>query len=242
MKQHIGILVFLAMQPLLWAQSDSLRFIQYFQPADTLHFNAVYEGLYGHTPAVSRNVHTSIRKMGRELHLADSIPQHNLYLYLPGEPGNQSLKEFHLCLKLGDTAIVTSFKTELAAEFMAFDLVSNEGKPLIILNYTEYQNSNSGSTEMDVAALFMIDGFCLPLTRVIRKLWYSEHGNYEPACKDYQHISVEFSRNVDFRDNQLVLGRGNYKFSENLNCVTSSHSMEIPAVHYHVKDYLVLRR
>ena len=124
----------------------------------------------------------------------------------------------------GDTAHVSGFSTALPATLGNFEIVEEGNHPVIQLDYVEYLANNSGSTEMEVAAYFMFERFCMPLTRVIRKMWHSENGNYDSECKDYQYFSVEFERTVRYRNGQLELGSGSYKFSEKLNCeAVSSH-------------------
>lgn len=172
----------------------------------------------------------------------DSIPELNLYLYSRGNSNTSGSKEFILSYQNGDTALVSGFETAIPASIRNFEVVGGGEKPVIQIDYVEYAGDNSGSTEMEVAAFFMLDGFCLPLTRVIRKLWLSENGNYEPACKDYQYFSVEFSRNIRFRNDHLEIGGGKYKFSENLNCEKANFYQDTPASSYWIKDYLVLKR
>lgn len=226
----------------LLAQSkDNLRFMDLLQPEDTLRFNNIYEGIYGITPEVLRNQQTSSRQLAKDLLVKDSIPQYKVYLYSDRGASASGIREFTLAYQMGDTALTTSFKTSLPASLVDLKLVVEGDHPVIQIDYIEYQSSGSGSTEMNVAAFFMLEGFCLPLTRVIRKLWLSENGNYEAACKDYQYFSVEFSREVSYREGYLKLGRGDYKFSENLNCEAVSQNRQVPAGKYFIKDYLVLK-
>lgn len=224
------------------AQSDSLRFFNLLVPTDTLDFSEVYLGIYGNTPEVIKNRQFNTKKLEKGFVLMDSIPEYHLYLYSRGNGNTSDVIEFRLSYQRGDTALVSGFETVLPASLGNLEVVSEGDKPVIQLDYVEYESSNSGSTEMEVAAYFMLDGFCLPLTRVIRKLWLSENGNYEAACKDYHYFSVEFSRIVRFRNNRLELGAGNYKFSENLNCEVSNSYHNTPPGNYIIKDYLVLKR
>jgi hypothetical protein len=226
----------------LSAQSDSLRFFNLLVPSDTLDFSDIYLGIYGNTPEVIKNRQLNSRKLEKDFMLMDSIPEYHLYLYSRGNGNISGAREFRLSYQRGDTALVSGFETALPASLGNLEVVAEGEKPVIQLDYVEYESSNSGSTEMEVAAYFMLDGFCLPLTRVIRKLWLSENGNYEPECKDYQYFSVEFSRNVRFRNSHLELGSGNYKFSENLNCEVSNSYQKTPAGSYTIRDYLVLKR
>ena len=226
----------------LGAQStDSLRFYQLLQPSDTLKFNKIYEGIFGESPELTMNQRIKASKLSKEFILMDSLPEHRLYLYTDGGGNATGIREFLLSFQSGDTALTTSFKTELPASFTNFEVVTEGLHPVVQLDYVEYLSTSTGSTEMDVASYFMIDGFCLPLARVIRKLWLSENGNYEPNCKDYQYFSVEFSRDISFRAGELNLKRGHYKFSENLNCESVSRSKEIPSASYKISDYLVLK-
>ena len=199
-------------------------------------------GIYGKRLEVIKNQEVKTRKLKKDYVLMDSIPEHSIYLYSRGNSSVSGSREFRLTYQKGDTALVSGFETALPAKVGGLKVVSGGDNPVIQLDYVEYQSSNSGSTEIDVVAYFMLDGFCLPLTRVIKKLWLSENGNYEAACKDYQYFSVEFSRNVRFRDDRLVLGKGNYKFSENLNCESSNSYQETPSGSYIINDYLVLKQ
>lgn len=224
------------------AQSDSLRFYNLLVPADTLNFSEIYQGIYGNTPEIIKNQQLKLKKLQKDFVLIDSIPQHNLYLYSRGNAGGTGSWEFRLSFQHGDTALVSGFETVLPAKIRNFEVVEEGRSPVIQLDYVEYESTNTGSTEMEVSAYFMLDGFCLPLARVISKLWLSENGNYEPDCKDYQYFSVEFSRIVRFRNDHLEIGEGNYKFSENLNCQEINFYHNTPASSYLIRDYLVLRR
>ncbi len=240
---RIFCIALLSLSLQLWSQSaDSLRFMPLLQPVDTLGFDQVYEGVFGETPEVRRNELSKSHKLQKNYLLTDSIPEHHIYLYSQGGSNANEISEFILSFQHGDTALITSFKTYLPASLVNFNLVSNEAHPIIQLDYVEYQSNSLGSTEMSMAAFFILDGFCLPLTRVLKKLWLSENGSYDAKCKDFQYFSVEFSREVSYKDGFLKLGSGHYKFSENLNCEALSQSHKVPSGKYLVQDYLVLKQ
>lgn len=218
-----------------------MRFIKLLQPADTLRFNSLYEGIYGESPEVIRNQIRSSTNLARDFNLSDSIPEYNIYLYTNGLGNASEITEFVLSYQQGDTAILTSFKTRLPASLADFRLVTSMENPVLQLDYVEYKSNNTGSTEMSVAAFFTLDGFCIPLARVISKLWLSENGNYQAACKDYHYFSVEFSRDISFRNDHIKLGKGDYKFSQNLNCEAFNQKELVPASSYLIRDYMVLK-
>lgn len=199
-------------------------------------------GIYGDSPEIIKNQELKLHKLEKDFVLMDSIPEYNLYLYHKGNINAPSSREFRVSYQHGDTALVSGFETVLPASIRNFEMVGEGEIPIFQLDYVEYENTNSGSTEMEVAAYFMLDGFCLPVARIIRKLWLSENGNYEPDCKDYQYFSVEFSRIVRFRNEYLEIGEGSYKYSENLNCREENIYQFTPPSRYLIRDYLVLKR
>ena len=222
--------------------TDSLRFYNLLRPPDTIGFNEIYEGMYGKTPEVLRNQRMRESKLTRGFLLVDSVPEYQVYLYANGQSNATGISEFRLCYRRHDTLLVSSFATEWPANLLDLAVVESSAQPIVSLDYLEYRSNGSGSTEMEVMAFFALDGFCLPLARVIRKLWLSENGNYDPECKDYQYYSVEFVREVGFRNNMLHLGPGDYKYSENLNCEVINGHHQISGATYAMSDYLLLRR
>ncbi|MDZ7846648.1 MAG: hypothetical protein U5L96_07695 [Owenweeksia sp.] len=151
-------------------------------------------------------------------------------------------RNFSVSYQLGDTARVSGFETLLPAQFQSFRLVHDGKLPLIALDYTEYEQGSTGNTELEVTALLALDGFAVPLARVVRKLWRNSQGNYDPACEDFQYYSIDFSRGLSVKHGRISIGEGVYKYSSNINCEQSKLVQMLAGGHYEVRDYLLIRQ
>ena len=228
---------FLKAQP-----QDSLRYYELVTTGDTLQFRDAYGGEDRTETNYFRNRVMKVEDLMSEYQLIDSLPEHNMYLYSNGFVGNDQLTSFWVSRQKDDTARVSGFSTQWPAAFQKFRLVQEGENPIVELQYIVQNQEEGGSTEIEISAFFVVNRYGIPAARVVRKLWESRHGNYDPSCKDYQFYSIEFSRDIQVRKGQLHLKNGTYKYSSNLNCQLSNQRYQLPGGVFVMEDGLVLRK
>lgn len=205
---------------------DSLPYFPLVKPADTLYFETIHPEDKELPGEFFTHRQLSWQKVQQEYRLLDSLPGSQL-VAMTREAVDGPGQEFLLGLRQGDTLQASGFRTYRVAGFRELLSWNEDGKSVLCLVYEEQQSSTGGSAEFEIAACFQLEAYPVPLSQIVRHMWVTARGSYEPNCRDFQFYSIEFSRDLEFRRGKLYISPGMYKYSRNVNCQLTNQKIPV---------------
>lgn len=209
---------------------------------DTLSFGGFYHKLEEGRPARLQSFITlKYSEATSRWRLIDSLPAYRLYLL--GSPAGieMGMRAFYLARKRHDTLLITAIPLHRKGDFQDLKFLRGAADSLVELRYRDHISTGESSTEFEVSAFFHLDKYAEPVARVLRKIWETEHGNYDPKCRDYRFYSVEFSREVSIGNNHLRVSPGRYKYTSNMDCNYTNHTDPVAGAIFELKDGQFIR-
>lgn len=217
---------------------DESRYENIVELPDTLGFVNIKQGWqHNQSNAGFMQERFAVSELRKDFSLLDSVGGRGIYLYSDDAEEGEGVRAFLVTYEVSDTAHGTWVSTELGGYLQSFEMVRDGEEAVVELRYTDQNEGSNGSSEFEMSTFLNIGNYPVPIAKVVRKIWETSHGVYDPSCKDYRFYSIEFGRDVYLSGSKLHVRKGKYKHSGNFKeCEVTNRSVEIPGGVFTIAD------